>query len=267
MRGHYEQLLRVENLVISVCGDFPREQLIDWLNAGLNSLSDQAFKALAVDAFSRPKAAKQLELRMDREQAVVFQAFPDVGILDEDYVVGEMMNELFSGMSSRLFERVREDKGMAYYVGSTRVLGLQSSMFVLYAGTHPDMVEEVLKEMNGEIARVIAGDVLEDELTRCRTRLKAARPMGRQTLGARAMHAAIQHSYGQTLDDDAEHAARVDAVDAQALAAFASRYLVGDRRVQLVVQPDGDPVKGLRLCQLSQKKPNCSSNTAIGKCV
>ena len=60
---------------------------------------------------------------------------------------------------------------------------------------------------------MIAGDVLEDELKRCRTR-SAARPMGRQTLGARAMHAAIQHSYGQPLDDDAEHAARVDAVDA-----------------------------------------------------
>ncbi len=240
VRAHFEQLLRAENLVISVCGDFDRDQLIGWLNAGLSGLSAKAFELTTTHAFDGPTKAKDLKLAMDREQAVVFQAFPDVGITDDDYVVGEMMNELFSGMSSRLFERVREDKGMAYYVGSTRVLGLQNSMFVLYAGTHPDMVDEVLKEMNGEIARVIAGDVLDDELTRCRTRLKAARPMGRQTIGARAMHAAINHTYGQPLDDDAEHAAKVDAVDADALASFAKRYFAADRRVQLVVQPDGE---------------------------
>ncbi|MGB0413374.1 MAG: M16 family metallopeptidase [Coraliomargarita sp.] len=238
VRAHFEQLLRAENLVISACGDFDRDQLIGWLNARLGALSTQSFDTATLDDFEGPREAKDLRLAMDREQAVVFQAFPDAGITHDDYVVGEMMNELFSGMSSRLFERVREDKGMAYYVGSTRVLGLQNSMFVLYAGTHPDMVNEVLKEMNGEIARVVAGDVLDGELSRCRTRLKAARPMGRQTIGARAMHAAINHTYGQPLDDDAEHAAKVDAVDAEALAEFAKRYFVSERRVQLVVQPD-----------------------------
>ena len=69
------------------------------------------------------------------------------------------MNELLSGMSSRLFERVREDKGMAYYVGSTRVLGLRDSMFVLYAGTHPDGLKRYSRKC-GELARIAAGDVL-----------------------------------------------------------------------------------------------------------
>ncbi len=240
VQSHFEQLVRAENIVISACGDFDRDALVAWLNAHLKDVSTQSFEGRSGLAAAGPQSAKELTLTMDREQAVVFQAFPDVGITDEAYVVGEMMNELFSGMSSRLFERVREDKGMAYYVGSTRVLGLDSSMFVLYAGTHPDMVEEVLKEMNGELARVVAGDVLADELNRCKTRLKAARPMGRQTIGARAMHAAINHTYGQPLDDDAEHAAKVDAVDADALAAFAKRYLVNERRVQLVVRPEAE---------------------------
>ena len=87
---------------------------------------------------------------MEREQAVVFQAFPDVGITDEEYVVGEMLNELFSGMSSRLFGGF--EIRVWPITSVLACLGLQSSMFVLYAGTHPDMVDEVLKEMNGEIA-------------------------------------------------------------------------------------------------------------------
>jgi len=168
---------------------------------------------------------------------VVLQAYPDVGIQDERYVVGEMLNELFSGMSSRLFERVREDKGMAYYVGSSRVVGLNTGMFVFYAGTHPSQAADVVAEIDQELARVVAGEVTEDELARCRTRLKAARPMGRQTLGARAMHAAINLTYGLTLDDDVEHAAKLDQVDAQALAQFAAEFFDAQRQVRLIVQP------------------------------
>lgn len=239
VEAHYKELVTTKNLVLSICGDFDATAVRAQLERGLEGqLPTHAVKTVEAPDSLTVDAQNFVE-QMDREQAVVFQAFPDVSILADDFVVGEVMNELFSGMSSRLFERVREDKGMAYYVGSTRVLGLQHSMFVLYAGTHPDMVDEVLKEMNGELARVMAGDVLEDELVRCRTRLKASRPMGRQTIGARAMHHAINLSYGIRLDDDAEHAARVDAVDATALASFARRYLTPEQRVQGVVRPEG----------------------------
>ena len=126
---------------------------------------------------------------------------------------------------------------MAYYVGSTRVIGLRTGMFVFYAGTHPSQAEAVVREINLEIERVAAGGVSDEELARCRTRLKAARPMGKQTIGARAMHAAIQLTYGLPIDDDAEHAAKLDAVDAGALAEFVRQYFAADKRVQLIVGP------------------------------
>lgn len=235
---HYQAIVTAPNIVISVCGDFDREALLDRLQPTLEKeLRDQPLAITEATEFSGPAAALDLKEPMAREQAVVLHAFPDVGIQDDDYVVAEVLNELFSGMSSRLFERVREDKGMAYYVGSSRVIGLQSGMFVFYAGTHPNQADEVIKEINGEIARVAAGDVLEEELERCRTRLKAARPMGRQTIGARAMHAAIQLSYGLPIDDDAEHAEKLDSVDANALADFASKYFAPERGVRMVVGP------------------------------
>ena len=95
-----------------------------------------------------------------------------------------------------------------------------------------------MKEIVGEIARVAAGDVLEDELARCRTRLKAARIMGRQTVGARAMHAAIQESYSLPLDDDAEYAEKLDRIDAASLAAHACKYFASDCGVRMIVGPE-----------------------------
>ncbi|MDQ8207091.1 pitrilysin family protein [Coraliomargarita sp. SDUM461003] len=235
--AHYRSLVRAGNLVLSVTGDFQSSALVERLRPLLET-------QLSADAFEPNLAPASVETvayvgheTMEREQAVVLQAYPDTGIQSNEYIVAEVLNELFSGMSSRLFERVREDQGMAYYVGTTRVIGLQTGMFVFYAGTQPEQAEAVVREMDIEIARVAAGEVTEDELARCRTRLKAARPMGKQTIGARAMHAAIQVTYGLPIDDDAEHASQLDQVDAAALARFANTYFSSDKRVQLIVGP------------------------------
>jgi len=238
--AHFERLVTASNLVLSVSGDFDRADLQARLQPLLESgISTEPFTVDQTPTYPGPAEAVNVVEVMDREQAVVLQAYPDVGIKDQRYAVGEMLNELFSGMSSRLFERVREDKGMAYYVGSSRVVGLHASMFVFYAGTHPSQAAEVIIEIDAEIARVAAGEVTEEELARCRTRLKAARPMGRQTIGARAMHTAINLTYELPLDDDAEHAEKLDRVDATAMAEFAKEFFDAQRQVRIVVQPEG----------------------------
>ena len=224
--------------MLSVTGDFQPSTLVE----RLRPLLETQLPAEAFDSVDAPAPVATVAYigheTMEREQAVVLQAYPDTGIQSKDYIVAEVLNELFSGMSSRLFERVREDQGMAYYVGTTRVIGLQTGMFVFYAGTQPEQAEAVVREMDIEIARVAAGEVTKEELARCRTRLKAARPMGKQTIGARAMHAAIQVTYGLPIDDDVEHASQLDQVDAAALARFANTYFTSDKRVKLIVGPD-----------------------------
>ncbi|MDQ8195768.1 pitrilysin family protein [Coraliomargarita sp. SDUM461004] len=235
--AHYRRLIHASNLVLSVTGDFQSSVMLERLRPFLESkLPAASFQLADVAAPVLANAYSGSEI-MEREQAVVLQAYPDAGIQTKDFIVAEVLNELFSGMSSRLFERVREDQGMAYYVGSTRVIGLHTGMFVFYAGTHPTQAEAVVREIDLEIARVADAEVTEDELARCRTRLKAARPMGKQTLGARAMHAAIQVTYDLPIDDDAEHAEQLDRVDAAELARFARKYFAADKRVQLIVGP------------------------------
>ena len=238
VRAHYRALIRSSNLVLSVAGDYKREQLLDVLEPLLDArLSTEPFHGEETDITKKIQAQTVHEV-MDREQSVVLQAYPDAGIRDEDFIVAEMLNELFSGMSSRLFERVREDQGMAYYIGSTRVIGLLTGMFVFYAGTHSSQSAAVISEIDIEIARVSAGKVTQEELSRCRTRLKASRRMGKQTLGARAMHAAIQVTYGLPIENDLQYAAKLDQVDISALARFAKLYFSEDQKVQLTVGPD-----------------------------
>ncbi len=224
------------NVVLAVAGDFDPRKLVPKLKTFLAKLSANAAPIAPKQAGS-PAAASDLVEKQPREQAVVLQAFPGPRAHGEDFYVGEMADELFSGMASRLFERVREEKGLAYFIRSGRVLGLDTGMFYFFAGTQPGREAEVLAEIDAEIARVTAGGVEPAELARCQTRLKAARRQGLQTNSSRAMQAGINALQGQPINDWKNYDTRIDAVTIGDLAKFAQRYFQRALRTQLVVRP------------------------------
>jgi zinc protease len=154
-----------------------------------------------------------------------------------DYYAGEVADELFSGMASRLFERVREEKGLAYFVRSGRVLGLDTGMFYFFAGTQPGKEGEVLAEIDAEIARVQAGGVEAAELKRCQARLKAGQRASMQTNSSRALQASLNALQGQPINAWKDYDAKIDAVTVADLAAFAGKYFQKTLRTQLVVRP------------------------------
>ncbi|MDF3057866.1 MAG: peptidase [Rariglobus sp.] len=232
----WKRLGVARNVVLVAAGDFDPKVLGPKLKAFLARLPRGAApKRTAV--FTAPGETGDFVEKQPREQAVVFQAFPGPGLLGDDYYVSEVADELFSGMSSRLFERVREEKGLAYFVRSARVTGIDAGMFMFYAGTAPATAEDVLTEIDAEIARVQAGGVTAGELLRCQTRLKAGRRMGLQTNGARAMHAGLNTLYGLPVDDAATYDRHIDGVTVADLQAFAKKRFQRALRTQLVVKP------------------------------
>lgn len=234
LRAHHARLGVAGNAVLAVAGDFDPARLGPKLRRLLLRLPTGAVQVPAVAV--APAAGEHVEV-LPRQQAVVFQAFPGPGLRADDYYVSEVADELFSGMSSRLFERVREQKGLAYFVRSGRVVGLDTGMFYFLAGTMPERAAEVLGEFGAEVARVQEGGVTAEELARCQRRLKAARRMGMQTLGARALQAALNAAYGLPVNDWRNYDGRIDAVDLGRLRDFARRRLVAARRTQLIVRP------------------------------
>jgi zinc protease len=234
LKALHARLVVAGNAVLAVAGDFDAKRLVPQLKAFLAKLPKGA--APRVQAPLAVTAGDFIETQ-PRQQAIVFQAFPGPGLLADDYTVSEVADELFSGMSSNLFERVREQKSLAYFVRSSRIVGLGGAMFYFYAGTSPERHGEVIAELNLEIERVRSGGVAAAELQRCQVRLKAAKRMGLQTNSARAMGAALNAIYGLPVNDWRDYDAKVDAVTLGDLQAFARRYFEPRQRVQLVVKP------------------------------
>lgn len=227
------------NVVLAVAGDFEPRKLVPKLKAFLARISRGSTPARRElpTTLVRPAEPGDFVEFEEREQAVVLQGFPGPQVNAPDFYVAEVADELFSGMASRLFERVREEKGLAYFVRSARVTGLDSGMFYFLAGTQPGKEGEVLGEIDAEIARVQSGAVEAVELVRCQTRLKAGRRQSSQTNAARAMHAGLNALQDQPINDWKQYDARIDAVTVADLAAFAARYFTRSQRTQLVVRP------------------------------
>ena len=151
--------------------------------------------------------------------------------------MSEVADELFSGMSSKLFERVRDELSLAYFVRSSRIIGLDTSMFYFYAGTSPERYEEVIAELIAEVGRVASGQVGLDEIDRCKTRLKAARRMSMQTNSACASQAAMNVAYGLPVNDWKNYDDCIDAVTVDSLQDFARNYFDAAKRMELVIGP------------------------------
>lgn len=232
----HRELVVAPNTVLSIAGDFSPAKWKPKLKALLGALPKRTFTPRRAPVTGAAAVGDFIE-QQPREQAVVFQAFPGPGLLAADFYVGEVADEVFSGMASRLFERVREEKGLAYFVRSARVTGLDGGMFYFFAGTAPAKAADVLAEIEAEIARVQAGGVEPAEIARCQTRLKAARRQSLQTNAARALQAALNVLAGFPANDWKNYDAHIDAVTSERLAAFAQTYFRREQRTQLVVRP------------------------------
>ena len=135
----------------------------------------------------------------------------------------------------RVFEKIREELSLAYFVRSSRIVGLDTAMFYFYAGTSTEGYPKVIEELIKELKRVSDGDIALQELDRCKTRLKASRRMSMQTNSSCASHAALNVAYGLPANDWRSYDERIDAVSIQDLANFASKYFREEERVELVI--------------------------------
>lgn len=235
VRQYYLAMVAGANCALAACGDFSGadleaiERLAARLTGGPWKERDGSFHG--------PATTGRAGLRAPRQQAVVFSAFPDAGLLAPDWLAGELLHESLSGMSSRLFHTVREERGMAYFVSSLRIGGLQTGLFSLYAGTHPDQAEAVIDAFSEELERLRAGRWEHGELERCKVRLKARKVTGLQTPGARALQAALNALYGLPVNDWLDYPQRLAEVSPDAVRAFAAERLREDCRLDYVVRP------------------------------
>src|SRR5438094_9278465 len=139
-------------------------------------------------------------------------------------------------MSSRLFQEIREKRGMAYSVYSYHTMFAETGLFAVYAGTTPSKAHEVLQIARGEMADIAGGGLSDDELERAKGHLKGSLVLSLEdTSGRMSRIGKSEISQGEILSVD-ELIGRIDAVTAQEAQAAAARVF-GQPMALAVVGP------------------------------
>ncbi|HVO16567.1 MAG TPA: pitrilysin family protein [Alphaproteobacteria bacterium] len=163
----------------------------------------------------------------DLEQLHVVLGFPGISFTDPDYYVYSVYSTLLGGgMSSRLFQEVREKRGLAYSIYSFASSFIDGGIFGVYAGTGAAQVEELIPVIGEQMAAVgrAPGDA---EIERARNQMKAGLLMSLESTNARSEQLANQLLvYGRPIPVE-EIVARIDAVDAAAIRRMGDRLRSG----------------------------------------
>ncbi len=190
-------------------------------------LAEERFRDLAAraDIVHEPARFMGGERRHSKEleQAHLVLGFAGLAHTDPDYYAASIYSTLVGGgMSSRLFQEVRERRGLAYSIYSFSQSYADGGLFGIYAGTGEEQAAETVRVIAEELARAREG-AGEEELDRARAQVRAAMLMGRESTGSRAEQLAQQLMiFGRPLPVG-EMIAEIEAVDRRRLVCVAER--------------------------------------------
>ena len=169
------------------------------------------------------------------EQVHLTLGFPGVSYDDDSFFASQVLSTILGGgMSSRLFQEVREKRGLAYSVYSFSSSLMDDGLFGIYTGTSPDQVPELTSVIADEMVKVTDG-IMDAEFDRAKAQLKSSTLMALESSGSRAEQMARQlFVYGRIMPLD-ELVARLDAVTPGDVTRAARRLLTdGDVTVAAV---------------------------------
>ena len=178
--AHY----RPGNIVIAAAGNLTHDGLVDRLAPRVAAL-DGDRPARAIDGFGAANPITVVERPTEQAHVVVgVRAIPQ---LDPDRYALTVLNQaLGGGMSSRLFQEVREERGLAYSVFSYRGAFADTGLLAVYAGTSPDRVHETLDVVDAQLDRLVTdGGLPARELDAAKGHLKGAIAMSLETSSSR----------------------------------------------------------------------------------
>ena len=223
------------NLVAAAAGNVEHERLVELAARafGEEATADEGEAANETEGdLAPPDAAAPIlvERKKELEQAHLILAAPWPSARGEDRYAASLLGSIIGGgTSSRLWQSVREERGLAYSVGSAASHFTDAGIFQIYAGTSPEQLDEVLDLSLAELRRVLREPVSEDELRLVKDQSVSSILLGLESTSARAGTLARQEIvHGRRISPD-EIIQRIEQVTPDELLRVAEDYFRTDR--------------------------------------
>jgi predicted Zn-dependent peptidase len=235
------------NMVFSAAGNLDHDRFTEAVAGKFSALAGGA----TLHELPAPEPSARIVLRHKKalEQVQICLGVPAPPVTDESRYATLILNTVLGGgMSSRLFQTIREERGMAYSIYSDLSPYRDTGTLCVYAGTSVGKALEVVDLILAEFRNLKQATLPEEELTRAKDQLKGNILLGLESSNARMANLARQEMYFRNFFTVDEIIARIDAVDAGQVQAMAQRLFDPDRiAVTLLGRLDGVKLGRARL--------------------
>jgi predicted Zn-dependent peptidase len=215
-RKFHENFFTPNNLIIAAAGNVEHAQIVDlaekFFQSPKSKVQSPKFKS------QKPKISAPIIIKKNKnlEQAHIIIATPFADARSEKrYAADLLTNIIGGGTSSRLWQKVREEKGLAYSVGASAAMYLDCGVFSIYAGISPKKTEEVLDIALDEMRWIVRNGISRQELELMKQQSIASILLGLEDSSVRAgTLARLEMVHGRQISLE-ETIAKIEAVSAE----------------------------------------------------
>ena len=238
VNDYYKRKYLPENLVVAVAGNVTHERVVEQVSRLLGDFLDSSAKPAALRPASKVKARGLGDIGLiyrKSEQANILLGFPSIDRNDERrFALSVLTSALGGGMSSRLFQEVREKRGLAYSVYASMQQFAGAGILSLYAGCNPASSQEVTSIFRDVLGDVVTSGLTDEELERAKGQVAGSMVLGQEDTGSRMVRIGKSELvYGEIKSMD-EILASVRAVDQRQIAELAKEIFTAQPTLAIV---------------------------------
>jgi predicted Zn-dependent peptidase len=236
IKGHYRRYYTPENYVITAVGSASHRRVVGQVRRAFGSSADPVRQPAASRRLRRPRPA-DVHLERGFEQVNLLRGYPGIARGDDRrYAMAVLHTILGGGMSSRLFQEVRERRSLAYTVNAFRSSYSDAGLFGVHAGCAPDKLDHTVEAVEAVLHEVRWAGISEDEVRAAKNQVKGQMVLDLEDPGMRLMRLGTRALFGEKITGLTQGLARVDAVTRDEVAVLAEEILSGPP-VTVVVGP------------------------------
>jgi len=234
----YQRCFCAKNTVITLVGNLNLEDTIKLVKEYFGNLPSG--KRLNVQEQSFQKlASRKFIKKPDLMQSVIFLGFEAAPVNSQDYAALKLINSLMGGgMSSRLFENIRDKNGIGYSLGSFYPTRLATSTFVFFLGVQPERVEESVTAFWNEIKKLQYEKISDEEFKKAKNHLIGNFYLSKQRNREQAYFIGWFETLGLENDFDKVYLKNVEDLEISQVKEVSNRYFKPENSCLLILTPE-----------------------------
>lgn len=239
LKGIYKKHVVPGKMVLTVAGAVKAEEVRELVdNLFGNWQEPEGREVLSEESFLPPEMPVKPEIfsiEKDKEQVHIIIGFLGATLASPDRFALEVLDNILSGQSGRLFIELRDKQSLAYSLSAFSLVGLDTGSFGIYIGTSPDKREDAIKSLWKELYLVLEQEVTDKELQRAQNVLTSSYELRLQTHSEQAMEMALNETYGLGQGHGNLYIKEINKVDKAKILEVARKYIQPEHYVMVTV--------------------------------